>query len=295
MCVCVKGLTLLRSTLDGLIDDLGGPDAVAEMTGRRGRLVRRGGNLRYELRHENENQETSLNIRERKMFMDGKKHVAIISDAASTGVSLHAAVGSKSEGRRRLHITLELPWSADKAIQQLGRSHRSNQASAPVFRLLVTDLGGERRFAAAVAKRLASLGALTKGDRRAATGADFSAFDFDTKYGRLALRNMYNSTAVGVVAAGVNIEKLRSHIEGGEAEVSSSTIGEKHTMQGLGPDHLCSALVVVRNAVVLAATESVKDMAIDPKQYNNVTLFLGRLQGLPFRRQNLMFAYLMVC
>ena len=36
-------------------------------------------------------------------------------------------------------------------------------------------------------------GALTKGDRRAATGAEFSEFNFDTQYGRSALRQMYNS------------------------------------------------------------------------------------------------------
>lgn len=36
-------------------------------------------------------------------------------------------------------------------------------------------------------------GALTKGDRRAAIGADLMEFNLDTPYGRSALKIMYNS------------------------------------------------------------------------------------------------------
>ena len=53
---CWQELVLLPSPLDALIDALGGSQEVAEMTGRRGRLVRnsRSGRFKYELRPETE-------------------------------------------------------------------------------------------------------------------------------------------------------------------------------------------------------------------------------------------------
>ena len=84
---------------------------------------------------------------------------------------------------------------------------------------MTTNIGGERRFAAAVARRLQSLGALTRGDRRAASGIDLSESNLDTAFGRSALRTMYDMvvTRSPTLPAGVS---LRAVLDGAPATPS---------------------------------------------------------------------------
>lgn len=181
------GPRLPNNTLDDLIDRLGGPGKVAEMTGRKGRVVKdEEGQISYRQRNEADALD-NMNIAEKERFMKGQKLIAIISEAASSGISLQADKRVPNK-RRRVHITIELPWSADRAIQQFGRTHRSNQISGPEYVFIISDLAGEKRFASIVAKRLESLGALTHGDRRATTDCrNLNQFNLSSKFCTQAL------------------------------------------------------------------------------------------------------------
>lgn len=160
------GRRLPANTLDQLIDMLEGPENVAEMTGRKGRVVQQknsdetASTYVYESRNEADVPVELMNVIQKERFMNGDKLIAIISEAASSGISLQANRRCANQ-YRRVHITLELPWSADRAIQQFGRTHRSNQVHAPEYVFLISELAGEKRFASTVAKRLESLVCLT--------------------------------------------------------------------------------------------------------------------------------------
>ena len=133
--------------------------------------------------------EEGANMKEKTLFQQGRKRIAIISEAASAGISLHSDRRAPNQ-TKRIHIILELPWSADKIIQQCGRSHRSNQRISPDYLFLLSTVGGELRFVSTISKRLSALGALTQGSRKATGALDFSQFDFNSNYAKKAVRLM---------------------------------------------------------------------------------------------------------
>src|SRR3546814_7051593 len=65
--------------------------------------------------------------------MRNEKKILIFSDAGGTGRSYHASLTAENQSRRN-HYLLEPGWRADAAIQGLGRTHRTHQATAPLFR-----------------------------------------------------------------------------------------------------------------------------------------------------------------
>ncbi len=90
------------------------------------------------------------------------------------------------------------------------------QVTGPVYKLVATNLGGEKRFAAAVARRLQSLGALTRGDRRAASGIDLSESNFDSPLGRKSLRYLSDARAcLHVPLAAVHLKLDKSGLVAG--------------------------------------------------------------------------------
>ena len=198
----LAALPPVPAALDQILHHFGA-DEVAEVTGRSRRVLRivdsTGERLALKPRP------ASASLAETAAFMDGTKRILVFSMAGGTGRSYHADLGCANT-ERRVHYLLEPGWRADQAIQGLGRTHRTHQAWAPLFRPITTDVKGERRFIATIARRLDSLGAITRGQRdsqAAMGGADATLFrasdNLESAYAKAALRQLYLALCRGAV------------------------------------------------------------------------------------------------
>ncbi|MFP5396484.1 MAG: strawberry notch-like NTP hydrolase domain-containing protein [Alphaproteobacteria bacterium] len=187
----------VQGALDQIVQRFG-TDMVAEITGRSRRIVRKvdADGTRFVV----ENRPAHANLAEAQAFMDDRKQILIFSDAGGTGRSYHADLGSRNQ-RLRHHYLLEAGWKADTAIQGLGRTNRTNQAQPPLFRPVATDVQAEKRFLSTIARRLDTLGAITRGQRQTGGQGLFRPEDnLESPYARDALRQLYVLIYAGKVA-----------------------------------------------------------------------------------------------
>lgn len=153
--------------LEMLLDAFG-VDQVAEVTGRSRRVVEKPDENGVK-RRVIESRSSTAGTADAKMFQSGKKRILVFSKSGGTGFSYHADKRAKNQ-QQRVHYLLQPGWSASDAVQGFGRTHRSNQASAPIVRLITTNAMGQKRFTSTIARRLDQLGALTKGQRQTGSG-----------------------------------------------------------------------------------------------------------------------------
>jgi len=180
------------TALDELIRHFG-PDRVAEVTGRTRRIITDAVG-----RQKIERLSPLARIAETDAFQNGDKDILVFSGAGGTGRSYHSDRNCKSAQRRRVHFLLEPGWRAPAAIQGLGRTHRTNQVSPPIFRPVTTNCKGERRFISTIARRLDALGALTRGQRQAGSQNLFDPADnLESDYARDALHQWYRLLHAG--------------------------------------------------------------------------------------------------
>ncbi|HEY1780440.1 MAG TPA: strawberry notch family protein [Roseiarcus sp.] len=180
----LASLPPVPGALDQIVQRFG-TDMVAEVTGRSRRVIRKGDRLMVE------NRAASANLAESSAFMDDAKRILVFSEAGGTGRSYHAELSARNR-RLRVHYLLEPGWKADAAIQGLGRTNRTNQAQPPLFRPIATDVKAEKRFLSTIARRLDTLGAITRGQRQTGGQGLFRPEDnLESHYGRDALRQLY--------------------------------------------------------------------------------------------------------
>ena len=247
-------LALPEHPLDQIINHFGGEN-VAEMTGRKNRLVKlTNGDYAYRPRGIAGVPQRQTNLHELQNFQGGRKRIAIMSEVAATGDSLHSDKRAVNQQRRE-HIAAELKWSADKQLQDFGRSHRSNQVSPPIYLLIYTELGGEKRFSTSIARRLANTGALNKGDRRANQIGGLERFNLESKEGRAALKIVYDRILNGFQIPGLDDAKL-----------------------------------VLSDMGLLTKSESGEE-TITENEKQNIVRFFNRLLSLEVDRQNALFEY----
>jgi hypothetical protein len=200
--------------------------SVNEVTGRKDVIdYATDGTSTYQQRSSQETSKAAA-IANVRAFNNGQLDVIILNRSGSTGISLHASA-QFTDRRARHMIVVQPEKEINSFMQMLGRIHRTGQVVLPNFTLLNADIPAEKRPAAVLAKKMASLNANTTAARSSGISLE-SVVDFMNEYGdRVAAELLLNDP-------GLN-RKLADPLGGRESAQSVDNAGLMNRVTGRLP------------------------------------------------------------
>ena len=151
-----------------------------EITGRTDAIDYSDGQQKYRKREAT----SSNNVDVVNRFNGGELDALIINQSGSTGISLHASENFADQKKRNM-IIVQPELNIDVFMQTLGRVFRTGQVTPPAYQFLISDMPSEKRPAAVLGKKMASLNANTTANRKSAQTFE-NIPDFLNEYGDMA-------------------------------------------------------------------------------------------------------------
>lgn len=144
-------------------------------------------------------------------YNSGGLDALIINRSGATGFSLHAT--SDNDGKVRHMFILQPDPNIDTFMQMLGRINRTGQIKLPKYTIAVSDLAVEKRPAAVLMRKMASLNANTTASKKSAVSLD-NVTDFLNRYGDEVVVDYLRENPELAAMTGIGIPKKKSEAAG---------------------------------------------------------------------------------
>ena len=147
-------------------------------------------------------------------FNSGEYDALIINKSGAEGISLHASPKNAKDVRPRHMFLVQADPNIDTFMQMLGRVNRTGQTSLPSYTVLVSDLPSEKRPAAILMKKMASLNANTSAARGSAVSLK-NVVDFMNAYGDQTVAEVLVAEPDVVGVIGLDDERVAAELKEG--------------------------------------------------------------------------------
>jgi len=217
-------------------------------------------------------------------FNSGGIDAMILNQAGSTGLSLHASEKFKDQSMRHM-IIVQPEKNIDTHMQMLGRVHRTGQIKTPRYTQMIANIPAEKRPAAVLAKKMASLNANTTASRKSALTAKDTP-DFMNEFGDYAVASVMADMPELNFKLG---EPLKTKDDGYDSEDAARKVTGRIPLLPVEEQEEVYSLIESEYKEVLANEEAMgsggleaKTLDLDAKTKDTVEVHKGKGGTSPF-------------